>query len=96
MSIDIDFTTIISDEDAAHFSAQEEALTALAPAALWVTAEDDARLERLLQAATDYTYPAGQAQAGIQLATTEVPRLLEEIGRLRAMVAHLPFPSSGY
>jgi hypothetical protein len=40
-------------------------------------------IERLTTAAQDYTFPAGQAQAGIQLATVEVPWLLAEIERLK-------------
>lgn len=55
MSIDIDFTTITSDEDAAHFAAQAEVLTAMEPAALWETPEEDAQPERILKQATDYT-----------------------------------------
>lgn len=50
--------------------------------ALWETGKHMASIERLQAQAADYTYPAGQAQAGIQLATVEVPYLLAEIERL--------------
>jgi len=43
-------------------------------------------IERLQAQATNYSYPAGQAQAGIQLATVAVPRLLEEIERLKGQI----------
>ena len=50
---------------------------------LWETNRHMTTIERLLEAATDYSYPAGQAQAGIQMATVEVPWLLAEIERLK-------------
>lgn len=54
--------------------------------------ESHVRMERialLREQALDYTYPAGQAQAGIQLATVEVPWLLSENARLKAELADI-------
>jgi hypothetical protein len=45
-----------------------------------------AKIERLLQDAKDYSFPAGQAQAGIQLGTVEVPWLLEYIEELKEQI----------
>ena len=53
---------------------------------LWETNRHMTTIERLLEAATDYSYPAGQAQAGIQMATVEVPWLLAEIERLKEQI----------
>jgi hypothetical protein len=41
-----------------------------------------AKIELLREQSLDYSYPAGQAQAGIQLAAVEIPWLLAEIERL--------------
>jgi hypothetical protein len=50
------------------------------------TSEDDrlVKIKRLCEQAIDYSFPAGQAQAGIQFGTVEVPWLLAEIARLKA------------
>jgi hypothetical protein len=40
-------------------------------------------IARLQEAALDYSFPAGQAQAGMQMAMVEVPWLLAEIERLK-------------
>lgn len=45
-----------------------------------------AKIERLRAQATDYSFPAGQAQAGLQMALVEVPWLLSEIERLKDQI----------
>lgn len=47
------------------------------------------RIALLRGQALDYTYPAGQAQAGIQMAAVEVPWLLTENARLKAQLAEM-------
>lgn len=42
------------------------------------------RIDLLMKRAGDYTFPAGQAQAGLQLAMVEVPWLLARIAELEA------------
>lgn len=56
----------------------------------WETGRHMATIERLREQATDYTFPAGQAQAGIQMATVEVPWLLAEIERLQSQINDNP------
>lgn len=46
------------------------------------------RIQGLMVTARDYSYPAGQAQVGIQMATVEVPWLLNYIEELRGGNAH--------
>jgi hypothetical protein len=48
----------------------------------WETSRHMANIEALQAQALDYSYPAGQAQAALQLANVEVPWLLAEIERL--------------
>lgn len=52
----------------------------------WELSQRMAKIERLLEAARDYSYPAGQAQAGIQLASVEVPWLLAHIEELKEQI----------
>lgn len=52
----------------------------------WETNAHMAKIERLMAQATDYSHPAGQAQAGIQLATVEVPYLLGYIEELKEQI----------
>lgn len=52
----------------------------------WAHQTHLAKLDALCAQAKDYTYPAGQAQAGIQLAVIEVPYLLQEIARLKEQI----------
>jgi hypothetical protein len=52
----------------------------------WETNAHLEKIERLTQQATDYSFPAGQAQAGIQLATVEVPWLLGYIEELKEQI----------
>lgn len=52
----------------------------------WAEAARLAKIERLCAQGQDYTFPAGQARAGIQLATVEVPYLLQEIARLKEQI----------
>jgi hypothetical protein len=56
---------------------------------LWETNQRLARIESLRLVALDYSYPAGQAQVGIQMATVEVPWLLAEHARLKAEIERL-------
>jgi hypothetical protein len=43
-------------------------------------------IARLQEAALDYSFPAGQAQAGMQMAMVEVPWLLAEIEKLKDQI----------
>lgn len=52
----------------------------------WETNKHLTTIDRLREQALDYTYPAGQTQAGLQLATVEVPWLLAEIDRLKEQI----------
>lgn len=49
----------------------------------WADQQKLDKIKGLLAAATDYSYPAGQAQIGIQLATVEIPWLLQHIEELK-------------
>lgn len=49
----------------------------------WADQQKLDKIKRLLAVATDYSYPAGQAQIGIQLATVEIPWLLQHIEELK-------------
>lgn len=77
------------------FSSPDNLLSVLSSAELWVTSADRARIERYRHQALDYSFPAGQAQPGIQLAAFEVPRLLEEIERLKVLAGLTPPPPLG-
>lgn len=44
------------------------------------------RIEATLKQATDYGFPAGMAQAGLQLATVDVPWMLERIKELEESI----------
>jgi hypothetical protein len=46
-----------------------------------------AKIDSLLEQAMDYTYPAGQTQAGLQMANVEVPWLLGYIEELKEQIA---------
>lgn len=48
----------------------------------WAHQIHSARIKDLCTQATNYMYPAGQVQAGIQLGTVAVPYLLERIAQL--------------
>lgn len=52
----------------------------------WEFSQRMAKIERLQQQALDYSHPAGQAQAGIQLASVEVPWLLAHIEELKEQI----------
>lgn len=52
----------------------------------WEERKHMANIERMLQRAMDYSYPAGQAQAGLQMALVEVPWLLEKIAELKERI----------
>jgi hypothetical protein len=52
--------------------------------ARWETAQRMDKIDRLMADARDYSFPAGQMQAGLQLATVEVPWLLNYIDYLEA------------
>jgi hypothetical protein len=49
----------------------------------WETLHRMARIRDLMHDARDYSFPAGQMQAGIQLGTVEVPWLLNYIEELK-------------
>jgi hypothetical protein len=51
---------------------------------LWESNRHMSNIELLLSQATNYMFPPGQAQAGLQLANVEVPWLLEQIKELQA------------
>lgn len=53
---------------------------------LWETNQRLARIEMLRKVAMDYSYPAGQAQVGIQLAACEIPWLLNYIEKLKDQI----------
>jgi hypothetical protein len=59
-------------------SKQEEATQ------LWESNRHMSNIELLLKQALNPMFPAGQAQAGLQLAYVEVPWLLEQIKELKA------------
>jgi hypothetical protein len=50
---------------------------------LWETRQRMGRIRDLAQDTKDYTFPAGQLQAGLQLGTVEVPWLLNYIEELQ-------------
>lgn len=52
-------------------------------ASQWAYQKKLVKIATLTEQATNYSYPAGQAQAGIQMATVEVPWLLGYIEELK-------------
>ena len=48
----------------------------------WETSQRIERIKGLMATARDYSYPAGQVQVGIQLATVELPWMLAYIEKL--------------
>jgi hypothetical protein len=52
----------------------------------WEASQRIARIEGLMATAKDYSFPAGQVQVGIQMATVEVPWLLNYIEELKEQI----------
>lgn len=52
----------------------------------WAHTTHLASIQRLREQALNPMYPAGQTQAGIQLASVEVPWLLAEIEKLKEQI----------
>lgn len=55
----------------------------------WEFSQRLARIEELRQVALDYSYPAGQAQVGMQMAMSEIPWLLNYIEQLKGQINDL-------
>lgn len=55
----------------------------------WETSQRIARIEELRLVAMDYSYPAGQAQVGLQMAMSEIPWLLNYIEYLKGQINDL-------
>jgi hypothetical protein len=52
----------------------------------WEASQRIAKIEGLMVTAKDYSFPAGQVQVGIQMATVEVPWLLNYIEELKEQI----------
>ena len=52
----------------------------------WETSQRIERIKGLMATARDYSYPAGQVQVGIQLATVELPWMLAYIEELKEQI----------